>query len=431
MISDNLERKDGVLRFGGADVAKLAEKYGTPLYLYDEDRIRSNCRRLLAAARREFGSGAEVLYASKAASFREIYRIIADEGLWSDVVSRGEIATACSAGFDMSKTCFHSNNKTGEDIEYALDRGVGYFAVDSEEELFALACAAADRGKRQRILLRITPGIDPHTYEAVATGKVDSKFGFAVATGQAERATALALSLGNLELCGFHCHVGSQLFDASVQTQTARIMTSFAADMKDRFGYEAGILDLGGGFGVRYTADQPSPDAAAVIADIASAVRSTAAERGLALPRIFIEPGRSVVADAGMMIYTVGSIKRIPGYKAYVSVDGGMTDNPRYALYRSPYTFYLASRASEAGEENFTVAGRCCESGDLLGENIPLPSDIRRGDLLACATAGAYQFAMSSNYNRVPRPPVVMIRGGIDRLAVRGQTPGDTALWDV
>jgi len=431
MICKNITFEDGMLRFAGRDPLELAKKYGTPLYLYDEDRIRENCRRFRQAVKSEFGEDSEVLYASKAASFKQIYRIAKEEGIWTDVVSSGEIATAEAAGFDLSHSCFHSNNKTLDDIRYAMDRNVGFFAVDCPEELYALAAESAKRGIRQNIILRITPGIDPHTYEAVATGRVDSKFGSAIETGQAEKITALALSLGNLKLCGFHCHVGSQLFDSEVQLRTAEIMMGFAADMKDKLGFEAEILDLGGGFGVRYTEEQPAPDAPSVIADVAKRLKSVCAARGIKMPRIFIEPGRAIVADAGMMLYTIGSVKRIPGYKAYVSVDGGMTDNPRYALYKSPYTFYDASRRTGLPEERFTVAGRCCESGDLLGENIPLPAEICRGDILACCTTGAYQFAMSSGYNRVPRPGLVMLKGGEDYVAVRRQKPEDMSEFDV
>ncbi|MCQ2428355.1 MAG: diaminopimelate decarboxylase [Clostridia bacterium] len=431
MICENISFENGLLRFAGRNPLELAAKYGTPLYLYDEDRVRANMRRFRNAVKTHFGEGSEVLYASKAASFKQIYRIAAEEGIWTDVVSSGEIATAQAAGFDLSHSCFHSNNKTPEDISYAMDRGVGYFAVDCPEELYALAAESAARGITQKIILRITPGIDPHTYEAVATGRVDSKFGSAIETGQAENITALALSLGNLKLCGYHCHVGSQLFDSEVQLRTAEIMMNFVADMKDKFGFEAQVLDLGGGFGVRYTEEQPAPDAASVIADVAKLLKSTAAARGVKMPDIFIEPGRAIVADAALMLYTVGSVKRIPGYKQYVSVDGGMTDNPRYALYKSPYTFYDASRPVSEKTERFTVAGRCCESGDLLGENIPLPADICRGDILACCTAGAYQFAMSSGYNRVPRPGLVMLKGGEDYVAVRRQTPEDMAEFDI
>ena len=431
VICENVTVKDGRLRFAGQDCGELARRFGTPVYLYDEDRLRANCRRFVSAVKRAFGEGGFVLYASKAAAFRQMYRIVGSEGLGTDVVSCGEIAAAQAAGFDLSNAFFHSNNKTDADIAYAMDRGVGYFVVDCSEELFALAVAAAERGIRQKVLLRITPGIDPHTHAAVRTGQVDSKFGSAIETGRAEEMTRLALSLRNLELAGFHCHIGSQIFTADPFVRAARIMTDFAADMRDALGYTAEIIDLGGGIGVRYVEDQPSCDPGEIIGEMAAAMKERCAERGLPLPRVAIEPGRAIAADAGMTLYTAGSVKRIPGYKSYVSVDGGMTDNPRFALYGSPYTVIAAEKADEECSERFSVVGRCCESGDIIGENIPLPPSVGRGDVIACLTTGAYHFSMSSNYNRVCRPPVVMLKSGGAYLAVKAQTPEDLLRGEV
>ncbi len=422
---------DGRLLFAGADVCALAEKYGTPLYLMDEDRIRERCRVYKNAASAAFGGRAEILYASKAASFKRIYEIMASENMWTDVVSAGEIRTAEKAGFPLEHAVFHSNGKTDADIAYAMDRGVGYFAVDNEDELFAVDREAASRNAKQRILLRITPGIDPHTYAAVATGKVDSKFGSAVGTGAAESITVKALSCGNVELCGFHCHVGSQIFDSSVYIAAARVMLHFISDMKKKYGYEAGILDIGGGFGVRYVASQPVIDIAARIGDVASFVTGECARLGITVPEIFFEPGRSIVADAGLTAYTVESVKRIPDYRNYVAVDGGMTDNIRYALYGAPYTILCADDVNAACTMECTVAGRCCESGDIIQEHVMLPGDICRGRILACLTTGAYHYSMASNYNRIGRPPVVMISGGADYTAVRRETPDDLVDLDV
>ena len=433
MICNNLSiNEKGHLCIGGRDTVELAEKYGTPLYVFDEDRIRERCRTYREALREAFGEKANALYASKAASFRAIYRIMKDEGMGVDVVSSGEIYTAVSAEFPMERAYFHSNNKTDDDIAYAMDNGVGYFVVDNREELDAIERLATERRLIQRVLLRLTPGIDPHTYEAIATGKVDSKFGSAIETGQADEMTAYALRLPHVDLVGFHCHVGSQVFDSDVFLRAAAIMLEFVARMKEKHGYITRELDLGGGYGVRYLASDPEIDIAANIREVGKAVRKQCDALGLVMPAIRMEPGRSIVADAGLTLYSVGTVKRIPGYKNYVSVDGGMTDNPRYALYGSPYTVLLANRANDAGESfRCSLVGRCCESGDILQENIQLPNDTHRGDLVAVLTTGAYNYSMSSNYNRIPRPPVVMLKGGSDTLAVRRETFADICKNDI
>lgn len=421
---------EGKLHFAGMDTAALARKYGTPLYLIDEDRVRDRCRTYLSAVREAFPAGGRVYYASKAASFRRIYEIMREEGMCADVVSAGEICTAARAGFPMERTCFHSNNKTDADISYAMEMGVGLFAADNTEELTAIDAEARRRGIRQRVILRLTPGIDPHTYAAVATGKVDSKFGFGIVTGMAEEAVRYALSLGGIELCGFHCHVGSQVFDSEVCLRAAEVMLTFAAEMKEKTGFAVRVLDLGGGCGVRYTADQPAPDIRAYVASVGAFLHRRCAELGLPLPEVCFEPGRSIVADAGMTLYTVGSVKEIPGYRTYLSVDGGMTDNIRYALYGAPYTFIPAEKAAQERDAVMTVVGRCCESGDILQKDVPLPASMERGDLLACLTTGAYHYSMASNYNRIPRPPIVMLRGGKDTVAVRRETPEDLIRLD-
>lgn len=432
MICENITRnEDGELCFADMPLSNLAMQYGTPLYIYDEARIRHNCRTYLEAAREGFGDDTRVMYASKAASFKQIYRIIKEEGLGVDVVSCGEIYTAHLAGFSLGNAYFHSNNKTDEDIEFAISHGIGCFVVDNAEELFAIDEIAAKHGIKQKIMLRITPGIDPHTYAAVATGKVDSKFGSAIETGQAKEITSLALTFENLELCGFHCHVGSQIFDADVYLATSRVMLNFISDMERELGFICRDLDIGGGLGVRYIESQPTLDIRATILTVAAEMKKEAARLGIALPRISLEPGRSIVADAGLTLYTVGTVKRIPGYKSYVSVDGGMTDNPRFALYGSPYTILPVLGDVGDDSEPCSVVGRCCESGDILQENVPMPSDIQRGDLLACLTTGAYHYSMASNYNRIPRPPVVMLKDGESYLAVKRESIEDIVRLDV
>lgn len=422
--------ENGHLFFAGQDTAALARQYGTPLYLMDEDRIRERCRTYVRAVQAAFHGRGYVLYASKAAAFKRMYAIMREEGMCVDVVSPGEIATAAAASFPLENAWFHSNNKSDADIVYALERGVGYFVVDSTEELLAVDRLAAERGLLQRILLRLTPGIDPHTFEAVATGKVDSKFGFGIESGQAEEATRLALSLGHLELAGFHCHVGSQVFDSDVYIRSAAIMLDFIARIRDACGYTAAQLDLGGGYGVRYRDSDPEIDIAANLAEVGAYMAARCAELELEQPAIGFEPGRSIVADAGLTLYTVGMVKRIPGYINYVSVDGGMTDNPRYALYGAPYTVLPADRMREPRPLRCSVVGRCCESGDIIQPDVDMPEGIRRGDLVAVCTTGAYNYSMASHYNRVPRPPVVMLRGGESCTAVRRETPEDLLSLD-
>ena len=431
LICRNLSVRDGVLHFAGQNTLELAKQYGTPLYLMDEDRIRERCATYLGAMRSSLGEKGHVLYASKAASYKRMYEIMAEEAMGIDVVSSGEISTALRAGFPLGKAFFHSNNKTDADIDYAIANGMGYFVVDNAEELYAIDRIAASHGIKQPVILRLTPGIDPHTYEEVATGKVDSKFGSAIETGQAEEITKLALSFENIQLKGFHCHVGSQVFDSDVYIATVDIMLEFIAHVKNTLGFAAEILDLGGGYGVRYTDEQPEIDIAANIHTVAKALKDKAFALGMALPDIYMEPGRSIVADAGMTLYTAGTVKRITGYKNYVSVDGGMTDNPRFILYGAPYTVVPAGKMDEARDMLCDVVGRCCESGDIIQENVPMPESVTRGDIIACLTTGAYHYSMASNYNRIARPPVVMLRGGESYIAVRRETIEDLVTLDI
>lgn len=433
MICNNLTvNEQGHLCLGGQDTVKLAEKYGTPLYLLDEDRIRERCRTYMNAMKEAFGEASLPLYASKAASFKQIYRIMKEEGMGIDVVSSGEICTAVSVGFPMERAYFHSNNKTDADIDYAMENGIGYFVVDNREELDAIEHFANARGTVQKVLLRLTPGIDPHTYAAVATGKVDSKFGSAIETGQADEITAYALSLPHVKLSGYHCHIGSQVFDSDTFLRAAAIMLGFANQMREKYNLVIDELDLGGGYGVRYTENDPEIDIAANIKEVAKAIKEQCKALDYPMPAIRLEPGRSIVADAGMTLYTVGTVKQIPGYKNYVSVDGGMTDNPRFALYGSSYTVLLANRANDQSTPfKCSVVGRCCESGDILQENVTLPANTARGDILAVLTTGAYNYSMSSNYNRIPKPPVVMLKNGESYVAVKRETYEDVCRNDV
>ncbi len=429
MLSDNIGRTpEGVLTIAGQEVTRLAAEYGTPLYLMDEQRIRSNCRMYLKAFRENFPEGSLPLYASKAASFKQIYRIMVEEGMGVDVVSSGELYTALAAGFPAERIHFHGNCKTDADIAYGVASGIGCFIADNREELLALEKTAAGAGVTQAILLRVTPGIDPHTYEAVSTGKVDSKFGAAVETGQAMELVKLALAQPHLKLLGLHCHVGSQVFGEDVYQRTIDIMAAFLAEIRDETGAVLEELNLGGGYGVRYTEEDEAIDIPARLREVALHLRRETEKHGLPMPRFLMEPGRSIVADAGMTLYTVGSIKRIPGYKQYAAVDGGMTDNPRYALYQSRYTVYHGSKTGPT--ERFDVVGRCCESGDIIQPHVELPADTCRGDILAVCTTGAYNYSMASNYNRLPRPPIVMLTPEGSYTAVRRETFADLTALD-
>lgn len=433
MVCENIGVSSiGHLTLAGQDTVTLAAQYGTPLYLMDEDRIRHNCRLYMNAMHKALGEGNYPLFASKAACFKRIYEIMAEEGMAIDLVSAGEIYTARKADFPMERSFFHGNNKTDADIAFAMDAGVGYFVVDSLYELEAVQAEAARRGIRQKVLLRLTPGIDPHTYEAVATGKVDSKFGVAIETGQAEAFVDAAVRCANIDLCGYHCHVGSQVFDeeGSVYHDAARIMFRFMAQMNRKHAMDAKLLNMGGGYGVRYVDSDPYVDIPANIQKLADFIRDLAEQEGAPIPQLLLEPGRSIVADAGMTLYSVGTVKEIPGYKNYASIDGGMTDNPRFALYESKYTVFLANRMQE--EKNFTcdVVGRCCESGDIIQPKVSMPKP-NRGDIVAVCTTGAYNYSMASNYNRIPRPPVVMLREGSSYVAVKRETFADLTANDM
>lgn len=427
----SVDEATGHLLFAGYDVCDIASQYGTPVYLMDEERIRANCRAYVTAFSKYFPKNSRPYFASKACSFKQLYRIVGDEGLGTDLVSPGEINTAFKAGFDMSHTCFHGNCKTDSDIRFAMEKGVGFFVADNREEIDRIDMIAGERGIVQKILIRVTPGIDPHTFAAVATGKVDSKFGAAIETGQAEKLVGYVLNgKNNISLYGVHCHVGSQVFEQDVFERACEIMVRFISDIKSVYGFDTRILNIGGGIGVRYVNSDPFVDIDGRLCSIGSTLTACCERYRIEPPAIIMEPGRSIVADAGMTLYSVGSVKRIPGYRNYVAINGGMTDNPRYALYGSSYTCILANKMNEACSGEFTIAGRCCESGDLIQENVPLPDSVRREDIVAVCTTGAYNYSMSSNYNRVPRPPVVILGRSGPYIAVRRETVDDIVSLD-
>jgi diaminopimelate decarboxylase len=431
MLQQNHSLNDaGHFCVAGVDTVALAEKYGTPLYVMDEGLLRQNMRRYVTAMNRYLPQGSHPLLASKALSFQEIYRIASAEHMGTDIVSAGELYTALQAGFPTENMVFHGSAKTDQDVAYAMEAGVGHFVVDNREELERISRHAQRLGKTQPVLLRITPGIDPHTFAAVNTGRVDSKFGAAIETGQAMDMTKAALAVPGVALAGFHCHIGSQIAEVEPYLDAVTIMTAFLGQVRRDLGFSASVLNLGGGFAVPYVEGDPSVDVEDFIRQIGQALTVCCERENIPLPAVWMEPGRSIVASPGVTLYTVQSMKSIPGYKDYVAIDGGMTDNPRFALYQSRYTALIANRADQPQNFIATVAGRCCESGDLIGVDMPLQTP-QVGDTLAVLVTGAYNYSMASNYNRVPRPPVVMLRDGEDRLVVRRETFADIVACDL
>ena len=420
----------GHLAIAGADAVSLAKKYATPLYVLDEDMARGRMRLYRDAMAAHFPAGSRPYYASKALCCKALCAWAHEEGLGVDVVSSGELYTALAAGVPAGDICFHGNAKTAGDIRYAIGSGVGLIAADGEEELARIDALAAELGRRPRVLLRVTPGIDPHTFAAVNTGVVDVKFGVPIPTGQALAVTERALKLKNIDLAGFHCHIGSQIFDETPFLLEVDVLTAFLATVRDRLGYTAAILNLGGGFAVPYEEKEAAPDCGEMIRRTAERLTGRCGEYGYPAPVVLMEPGRGIVAAAGVTLYTVQNVKSVPGGSTYAAVDGGMGDNPRYALYGARHSAVIADRAGAPADCRAAIAGRCCESGDLIGEDVSLQTP-RAGDTLAVLVTGAYNYSMASNYNRVPRPPIVALRGGIDWLIVRRETLEDLTMYDL
>lgn len=430
-VSDCLNiNETGHLTIGGCDTVELAKEYGTPLYVLDENQIRANCRAYKKSIDENYGGAGLPLYASKALCIKEMCRIVNEEKLGLDVVSGGELFTALEAGFPAEKIYFHGNNKTIAELNMAIDNKVGRIVVDNLYELETLNALCKEKNVCASVYFRIKPGIDAHTHSFIRTGQIDSKFGFALETGEAIEAVKETLNFQNIKLVGLHCHIGSQIFDVNPFVLAAEVMIDFMAMIKTETGIEIKELNLGGGFGIKYLSTDKALPYDEYMKTVSLTVKKACNEKNVEMPFILIEPGRSIAGSAGLTLYTVGGIKTIPNIRTYLSIDGGMTDNPRYILYQSAYELLIANKANI--EKNFvvTVAGKCCESGDLIQENASIQKpDV--GDILAVLSTGAYNYSMASNYNRIPKPPIVMVNQGISRVVVNGETFADMCRNDV
>ncbi len=420
----------GHLELGGCDTVEAAAKFGTPLYLMDEQRIRLNMRRYKNSIDKYYDGRGLCLYASKAFSAVYVYKMAAEEGLGVDVVSGGELYTALKAGFDASKIVFHGNNKSYDELKMAIESGVGRIIADSREELAMIDELSREKGVVTKIMVRIKPGIDAHTHEFISTGQIDSKFGFAIENGEAFDFISHAVSFKNIEITGIHCHLGSQMFLYEPFRLGGEVMMNFYSELREKLGLSLTELNLGGGFGIKYTEADTPVDYEGYIESVSGVIRDICAENGIEVPFIYMEPGRSIVGDAGITLYTVGSVKDIKDVRKYVSIDGGMGDNPRYILYGAEHDGILANRAGAKAEEKVTVCGKCCESGDVIMENVMMPK-MQKGDILAVMSTGAYNYSMASNYNRIPRPAVVMADRGELKLVVRRESYEDIIRNDI
>ena len=417
------------LSIGGVNALELAEEFGTPVYVYDDATLRSQCRGFMKEFSARYPS-VGVSYASKAFMARPLARLLAEEGLGLDVVSAGELATATAVKFPAERIYFHGNNKTADELEMALDSKIGRVVVDNFHELLLLNALAGEAGRKQDILLRVAPGVDPHTHSHTTTGMLDSKFGFTLSNGQAEQAVKEALKVANLRLAGIHVHLGSPIFELDPFVQGIDVTIEFAAQMRDKYGLQLNEFSPGGGFAIQYLREMPPPAISTYAETITTALKDACKRHGFALPNLVIEPGRAIVGRAGVALYTVGAVKDIPGLRKYVSVDGGMGDNIRPAIYGSKYEALVANRVESDNVEKVTIAGKYCESGDILIKDIDLPA-LRAGDIVAIPASGAYCIPMSSNYNAAFKPPVVLVSAGEARLWRRRETIEDLLQADM
>jgi diaminopimelate decarboxylase len=419
-------RVEGVLTLGGLDVRDLAAEHGTPGQLLDEADFRARCRAYVEAF-----AGADVFYAGKAFLSRAVARWVAEEGLGLDVCTGGELAVALAAGFPPEKIAMHGNNKSVPELRRALEAGIGRIVLDSFTEIVRLADLAERLSVRPKVLVRVTVGVEAHTHEYIATAHEDQKFGFSLASGDAAEAVRRVLKQSSLELVGLHSHIGSQIFDTAGFEVSAHRLTGLLTEIRDEHGLELPELDLGGGLGIAYVPGDDPADVHETAAELRQIVERECRGANLALPRITVEPGRAIVGPAGVTLYEVGTVKDVDGIRTYVSVDGGMSDNIRTALYDAAYTCVLASRSSDAPPMLSRVVGRHCESGDVVVKDVWLPADVAPGDLLAVAATGAYCRSMASNYNHTLRLPVVGVADGASRVLVRRETEDDLMRLDL
>ncbi|TMR95804.1 diaminopimelate decarboxylase [Nonomuraea basaltis] len=413
-------RTDGALTVGGVDVRDLARDHGTPLYILDEDDVRSRMHDYATAF-----AGSDVHYAGKAFLCKEIVRWLKDEGLGLDVASGGELAVALSVGFPAERITMHGNNKSSAELTRALDAGVGHIVVDSFEEIARLGYLAERLGKRPKVMIRVTTGVEAHTHEFIATAHDDQKFGLSLNAGAAAESVRRILALPQLELVGLHSHIGSQIVDTGGFEVAARRLATLLVQIKDEHGVVLPELDLGGGYGIAYVEDDEAPDIKELADDLREIVAKVCVDAGLPVPRLTVEPGRAIVGPGGITLYEVGTVKDVEGLRTYVSIDGGMSDNVRTALYGAEYTAVLASRESAAEPMLSRLVGKHCESGDIIARDCHFPADLAPGDLVAVAATGAYCRSLASNYNYLPRPAVVAVSRGAARVIVQGETEDD------
>ncbi len=422
----------GKLEIGGVLATDLVAKYGSPIYVMDQSHIENMCKVFNETLKSEYGEGM-ITYASKAFSCKEIYRIIKGLNLGADSVSGGELYTAYKAGFDLKKVCFHGNNKSYDELIFAIKHGVGYIVIDSYSEADEIDEICAKLKKKQDVLIRINPGVEAHTHHFIQTAKIDSKFGFAISTGEATEIVKHVLNKSNLTLKGLHCHIGSQIFEKKSFVLAVEKMTDYYKLLKDQLNVQFDVLNLGGGFGIYYSGDDPKltySDYADYVKTISGALKLAVKEKGLKKPFLILEPGRSIVGEAGITLYTVGNVKNIKDVKDYIAINGGMFENPRFALYQAKYTVVPCENANVPYDYKYTIAGKCCESGDIIAEDVMLPL-IKKGDIIAVTSTGAYNYSMASNYNRNLIPPVISVKNGKSKYMVKPQTYKDILRNDV
>lgn len=423
---NSLRNVNGRLQIGGITCSEVAKKFGTPLYVFDQVKIEDMCSTFVNALNKHYGFGM-VSYASKAFCCKEIYRLVNEFGMGADVVSGGELYTALSVNFPCNKLIFHGNNKSYDELEFAVQNNLKYFVIDSIEEANLLNDICSKAGKIQQVLVRVNPGVEAHTHKFIQTAKVDSKFGFSIQDGTALEFIKVLTKMSNLKLVGLHCHIGSQIFEKLSFVLAVEKMTDFYKEIYDSLNLSLEVLDLGGGFGIYYNEEDPKLqlcDYEEYVRVICDTLLECINTKGIKKPYLILEPGRSIVGESGITLYTVGNVKEIKNVKKYVAIDGGMFENPRFALYQAKYEIVSVDKMDEKSTIKYSIAGKCCESGDIIAEDVLLP-ETKSGDILAVLSTGAYNYSMASNYNRNLVPPVVMVKDGKCKTVVKPQTYQD------